>query len=408
MSFASELHGLVGGSGLGVAGTARLVPCDKGYISRLANGRQRPSRQIAWRLDEIFGCSGALAAAAGFTRPGLPSLDAGARTALAVQGLRDALLDYGYLGQASGTEAGHASPVAVLERKVAGLLAAYQGSRYTVVLAELPGLLGECQVAAEARRGPARRRALGLVALCHQAAALILPKLGDATLAWVAAERGLQSARESGDPVVIASLLRSVAYVHQCCGRYETALHVTETAAGFMRARLDLTSPAGLSLYGTAFLAGAMAAARSGDKAAVRDLLAQAARAAEKLGGERNYLWTAFGPSNVLIHQVATAVELDSMQAAVRLASRVRLDRLVPERRARHAFDVARAYTAWGRPDEALAVLLEAERLVPEQVRGHAAGRQAAAALIEASGARPGAELVAFARRAGVPDMPVA
>jgi tetratricopeptide (TPR) repeat protein len=383
MSFASELHGLVGSSGLGVAGTARLVPCDKGYISRLANGRQRPSRQIAWRLDEIFGCSGALAAAAGFTRPGLPSLDAGARTALAVQGLRDALLDYGYLGQASGTEAGHASPVAVLERKVVGLLAAYQGSRYTVVLAELPGLLGECQIAAEARRGPARRRALGLVALCHQAAAMILPKLGDATLAWVAAERGLQSARESGDPVVIASLLRSVAYVHQCCGRYETALHVTETAAGFMRARLDLTSPAGLSLYGTAFLAGAMAAAR-------------------------NYLWTAFGPSNVLIHQVATAVELDSMQAAVRLASRVRLDRLVPERRARHAFDVARAYTAWGRPDEALAVLLEAERLVPEQVRGHAAGRQAAAALIEASGARPGAELVAFARRAGVPDMPVA
>jgi hypothetical protein len=101
-------------------------------------------------------------------------------------------------------------------------------------------------------------------------------------------------------------------------------------------------------------------------------------------------------------------VELNSMQAAVRLASRVRLDRLVPERRARHAFDVARAYTAWGRPDEALAVLLEAERLVPEQVRGHAAGRQAAAALMEASGSRPGAELVAFARRAGVPDGPVA
>ena len=407
MSFASELHGLVGSSGLGVAGTARLVPCDKGYISRLANGRQRPSRQIAWRLDEIFGCSGALAAAAGFTRPGLPSPAAGALTTL-VQGLRDALLDYGYLGQAAGTQTSPASPVAVLDRKVAGLMAAYQGSRYTVVLAELPGLLGECRVAAEARRGPARHRALGLVALCHQAAAMILPKLGDATLAWVAAERGLQAAREGGDPVVIASLLRSVAYVHQCCGRYETALHVTETAAGFMRARLDLSSPAGLSLYGTAFLAGAMAAARSGDKAAVRDLLAQATGAAEKLGSERNYLWTAFGPSNVLIHQVATAVELDSMQAAVRLASRVRLDRLVPERRARHAFDVARAYTAWGRPDEALAVLLEAERLVPEQVRGHAAGRQAAAALMEGSGSRPGAELVAFARRAGVPDGPVA
>lgn len=152
MSFASELHGLVGSSGLGVAGTARLVPCDKGYISRLANGRQRPSRQIAWRLDEIFGCSGALAATAGFMQPGLPSPAAGALTT-PVQGLRDALLDYGYLGQAAGAQTSPASPVAVLDRKVAGLMAAYQGSRYTVVLAELPGLLGECQVAAEARRG---------------------------------------------------------------------------------------------------------------------------------------------------------------------------------------------------------------------------------------------------------------
>lgn len=408
MSFASELHGLVGKSGLGVAGTARLVPCDKGYISRLANGRQRPSRQIAWRLDEIFDCSGSLAAAAGFRRPQLPALPAAAPTVLSIQGLRDALLDYGYLGQAADAEAVPVSSVAVLERKVADLMAAYQGSKYAVVLAELPDLLGECQVAAEARRGPAGRRVLALIALCHQAAAMILPKLGDATLAWVAAERGLQAAREGGDPVVIASLLRSVAYVHQCCGRYETALHVTETAGAFMRARLDLSSPAGLSLYGTAFLAGSVAAARNGDKAAVRDLLGQAAGAAEKLGGERNYLWTAFGPSNVLIHQVGTAVELDSMQAAVRLASRVRLDRLVPERRARHAFDVARAYMAWGKPDEALAVLLEAERLVPEQVRGHAAGRQVAVALIQASGPRPGAELLAFARRAGVPDVPVA
>jgi hypothetical protein len=41
-----------------------------------------------------------------------------------------------------------------------------------------------------------------------------------------------------------------------------------DEGAGFMQARLDLSSPAGLSLYGTAFLAGAMAAARSGDKAA--------------------------------------------------------------------------------------------------------------------------------------------
>jgi hypothetical protein len=88
------------------------------------------------------------------------------------------------------------------------------------------------------------------------------------------------------------------------------------------------------------------------------------------------------------------------MQAAVRLASRLRPAGLVPGR-ARHAFDVARAYMAWDKADEALAVLLEAERLVPEQVRGHAAGRQAAAALLRAPRSRPGPELLAFARRVG-------
>lgn len=406
MSFAGMLRGLMEEHGLGVAETARQVPCDKAYISRLASGLQRPSRQLALRLDEVFGCGGALAAAAGFARPPaavtpLHGGSGGADASLLARGLRDALLDYGQLTLPEDLPADAAPPVRVLERDVARALAAYQGSRYSEVLDCLPRLLGECQRATGVYRGHAGRRAHAVLALSYQAAAMILPKLGDAVLAWVAAERGLQAAQRSGNPNVTASLLRSVAYVHQCCGRYETALQVTEDAGRFMRARLDLSSPAGLSLYGTSFLAGAMAAARNADKATVRAYLGEADGAAGRLGADGNHMWTAFGPSNVIIHQVGTAVELDSMQSAVRLASRLRPAGLIPERRARHAFDVARAYIAWDKPDEALAVLLEAERLVPEQVRSHTAGRQAAAALLQASGSRPGPELTAFARRVG-------
>jgi len=54
----------MGERGLRAADLARLVPCDKAYISRLVNGRQRPSRQIARRLDELVGADGGLVAAA--------------------------------------------------------------------------------------------------------------------------------------------------------------------------------------------------------------------------------------------------------------------------------------------------------------------------------------------------------
>jgi tetratricopeptide (TPR) repeat protein len=408
MSFASMLRRLMQENGLGPTGTARLVPCDKAYISRLASGTQRPSRQVAKRLDEVFACQGRLASAAGFTpQPARPvSLgdpgDHGA--ALLASGLRAALLGYGHVALPEGPVDATADPVHVLERDVGSVLALYQASQYSQMLDALPGVVYGCQRAAVAYRGHEGRRAQAMLALSYQSAAVILPKLGDAVLAWVAAERGLLAAERSANPNVIASLLRSIAYVHQCCGRYETALQVTEDAARFMRASLEMSAPAGLSLYGTSFLAGAMAAARKGDKATVRAYLRQASDAAGRLGKDGNHLWTAFGPSNVTIHRVGTAVELGNTQAAIRLASCVRLAGLLPERRARHAFDVARAYRESGKPGEALTVLLEAERLVPEQVRSHAAGRQAAAELLRAARSRPGPELLAFARRAGAQE----
>src|SRR5260370_25689780 len=134
MSFAGMLRGLMEEHGLGVAETARQVPCDKAYISRLASGRQRPSRQVASRLDEVFGCGGGLTAAAGFARPPAAGTSphgasGGGAAGLLARGLRDALLDYGQLALPEGLPASAAPPVHVLERDVASALAAYQESR---------------------------------------------------------------------------------------------------------------------------------------------------------------------------------------------------------------------------------------------------------------------------------------
>jgi hypothetical protein len=109
------------------------------------------------------------------------------------------------------------------------------------------------------------------------------------------------------------------------------------------------------------FLAGAMAAARAEDRATTRTFLAEADTAAGRLGRDANYLWTAFGPTNVDIHRVATAGELGDVQVAIDLGPRVDTTPLPMERRIRHALEVARAYSLWNRLDDALATPPAAE-----------------------------------------------
>lgn len=61
-----------------------------------------------------------------------------------------------------------------------------------------------------------------------------------------------------------------------------------------------------------------MAAARAEDRATTRTFLTEADAAAGRLGRDANHLWTAFGPTNVAIHRVATAGELGDVRVAIR------------------------------------------------------------------------------------------
>jgi Helix-turn-helix domain len=64
MGFAQLLRALMEERGLSGNALARKVHCDPGYISRLASGKQRPSRNIALLLDDALGAGGKLAALA--------------------------------------------------------------------------------------------------------------------------------------------------------------------------------------------------------------------------------------------------------------------------------------------------------------------------------------------------------
>ncbi|MFE9915376.1 XRE family transcriptional regulator [Micromonospora sp. NPDC005553] len=240
--------------------------------------------------------------------------------------------------------------------------------------------------------------------MAYQLAATQLTKLGECDLAWIAADRGLAAVRPTGDPLITGSLFRSVGHALHATGRYTEAVRLTEDAAGYLEPHLTHATPALLSVYGTLFLSGSMAAARSNDATTTRTFLAAADHAAGRLGADANYLWTAFGPTNVAIHRVATAAELGDLQVAIDLGPRVDTAGLPMERRVRHALEVARAYSSWNRVDDAQDVILDAEQMAPEQVRHHFLSRQLALTWIRRQRGKPSAKLVGLAQRLKVLD----
>jgi transcriptional regulator with XRE-family HTH domain len=328
--------------------------------------------------------------------------DSGTKT---VPALRAALMDYHVvtpLGR-TGTSEGFPS-LAGLRRDVTTLWSAYQDSRFGYVTGRLPDLLRRAEAAAETHHGDDQCDARRLLGLTYQLAATQLTKLGEPDLAWIAADRGLTAVRPTADPVITGSLFRSVGHALHSTGRYPEAVRLTEGAAAYLEPHLNKPTPALLSVYGTLFLSGSIAAARSNDAATCRMFLSTADRAAGQLGRDANHLWTAFGPTNVAIHRVATSAELGDLQVALDLGPKIDTAGLPMERRIRHALEVARAYSSWNRVGDAQAVLLDAEQMAPEQVRHHFLSRQLTLTWIRRQRGKPSAELVGLARRLNVLD----
>lgn len=255
----------------------------------------------------------------------------------------------------------------------------YQESQLALLARRLPGLLADARLAMQERTSGADRvQALRLFALTCHVAAVLLRKLGETDLAWTAVDQGDMVAAKSGDPAAVLALRRGVAHVQLGAGMAAEAVSVTLDAAGDLERGWWLSSPAALSLYGTLFLNGAVAAARMRNRALAGHMIGKAQEAADRLGGDANEMWTSFGPANVEIHRLALALEFEDVQLAVNIAPRAKAMGLPVERRARARLDVARAYAEVGRTDEAADHLKRAYRTAPEQIRAHEFARDLA------------------------------
>ena len=286
-----------------------------------------------------------------------------------------------------------------LRQRVDYLWLAFEAADYEVLGRALPAVLRDGQRSHAALRDAASARVL---AETYQITASTARKLGEFDLAWIAGDRGLAVAEEAADPLLTATGAYRVANALLAMGRVDAAYALNVSIAGRLEPNLQ-TRPT--SVYGTMLLQAAIASARRGDNRGSRDLIREAYEVGERVGPTRNDYHTAFGPVNVGIHRVSTLVELGEGGTAVEAAAvvpREDLGQLPRERRANHLVDVARGYSQWGRREQALATLLDAEQLAPAEVRCRPMARATITDLVHRSRGTTPPLLRELAARAGV------
>ncbi|MGW1739926.1 helix-turn-helix domain-containing protein [Nocardia sp. NPDC001965] len=269
--------------------------------------------------------------------------------------------------------------------------------RYTDLLDLLETLLPELE---DAVAHAGSRRAELCLADTYQAYALALADLQQFDAAWVSADRSIAAAQRAADPVMMAAGAFRLALVFQRSNRLELAKHTAESAREVLGELLGGAGPRAASVYGALTLQLALVAAKTEEAEYAYAMLAAARATAADLGEERDDHHTEFGPAAVDLHEVATAVELGDAGTAIRLAGRVDRERLTPRQHGRLLIDTARAWAQRRSPERALALLLEAELLAPEQVYRHKSVRSTTADLLSMDRGTSG--LSEFAQRVGV------
>jgi transcriptional regulator with XRE-family HTH domain len=286
--------------------------------------------------------------------------------------LRDALERYDGL---LGNTAGNTPNLPALYRDVHYGWMSFQASNYQLITRKLPELLVGLQVAYRSLEGESQRQAAELLTQTYWLASGVAMKFGRPDLGWVAADRGASVAEWTGDLALIGGTARRVVHamlVTSEKGSKGRAIDLVRTVTDRLEPGIGTASPAYLSAYGMLLLKGSIAAGRLKNAALARDLNTEAATVARLQGGDRNEHWSAFGPTNVGVHRVSALADMHEGGRVVEFADTLTEEQLATlprERRANHIIDVARGYSQWGKRDEAVRLVLEADTLAREEVR---------------------------------------
>jgi len=239
----------------------------------------------------------------------------------------------------------------------------------------------------------------------YQATAMVLSRVGETGLAWTAGDRAVTAA-EHADAGLLAAL-SAFRLAHVFIGRKHAAQapDLVADAASALRRPAAPPEPEQLSVLGALYLADALAAAHVFDRRSADRSLQAAWQVASQLGQDRNDHWTAFGPTNVRIHEVSAAVASGDASAAVQVGESLDLERLpagLSGRRSQVSLGLARAYAQQRRDAAAVNMLLMAEQTAPQLVRYDTATHDLLALLLRREHRASTPQLRPLAHRAGV------
>ena len=247
---------------------------------------------------------------------------------------------------------------------------------YTELTQLLSGLVPDLEMASRSAAEGQRAEVAELLGTAYQACSAALAKIGETDAAWIAADRAMAAAERAGNPMLVAAGAFRLVFVFINARHFGQAEETARTAAEALQSLADQGDQQAMSLWGGLTLQRAVIAAHINDADLAYHQLERASQIAAQLGEGHNEYNTEFGPANVRLYEIAVAVELGDAGRALRAATEVDTGGLSAERRARMLIDVARAHAQRRQGDVAVAALLQAEAITPEQVRSHALVRQ--------------------------------
>ncbi|WP_240660035.1 helix-turn-helix transcriptional regulator [Streptomyces sp. WAC 01529] len=248
----------------------------------------------------------------------------------------------------------------------------YDKGAHSRLLAALPGLIADGHAAASSRRELDQARLSSVYSL----AAAVLTKLGSYGQARLTADRARTWAEVAGSPLASAAAARELAIVLRHQDRGAEAQRLMTTAASAVEAT-GLRTDATASAYAQMLCTLAYTAARGGHRAEALSMTEEARRAAHRLpaAAPAGRLFP-ISPAAVDLYAVGVHWALGDAGAALEAGKNLRPAQFpTAERKARMGTDMARAWWAWGRPEQTARSLLDAYRASPGEVRDRPAIR---------------------------------
>lgn len=337
---------------------AALVGRSESWLSQVERGVRSVDRlSVLQRLAELLDVS-----VETLTGTPAPARDTATHPAL-LDGVRAAMTGYGRLAAPPAK----LPPFPQLRALVVETHRAYQAARYAQTARMLPTILTGLDAYADSSRPVQLVRSSA-----YACAAKLLTKVGDADLAWIAADRAATAALAAETLPAEALAAYQVGCALLRAGHGDRAEQVAAGAAKRMMRHVRPDGPELLSLTGALWLLSAVIAAGRADRQMMTERFTRAGRLADVLGADANHGYSAFGPTNVMLHKVSAAMRMGDPLRVLSDAATVNTDALpvaLNGRRASLQLDLAAAQAQRRHDPEAVLHLVEAERIAPELVR---------------------------------------